>query len=278
MNKLNVFQPDLIISYPAIFQHLAYLKRKGEGENVQPKLLQVGGDILDDYTRRYVEDAFCCRLLNIYLSVEAQACIAFECFEGNWHIHSDFFYLEAIDQNNQLVTPGERGHLVLTRLWGKGTPIIRYTGMDDWITLSEEHEICSCGLHSPILKKPVEGRMRTNIVLPNGTVFPPGAFCFIEPVLNDFHTFKVKQYQVIQKKINEIEILLVIDEDLRNVGASVEEIMMGIKKLYQMKTGPNVIISIREVPEIKGDAKSGKPAPIVVSFVSREEGYKQLNK
>lgn len=278
MEKLNGFKPDLIISYPALFQHLAFLKKKGYGEHVSPTLLQVGGDILDEYTRQYVEDAFGCRLLNIYPSVEAQANIAFECFEGSWHIHSDFFHVEAVDQNQDLVACGERGHLVLTRLWGKGTPIIRYTGMDDWVSLAEENETCSCGLRSPLFKRPVEGRMRTNIVLPNGKVFPPGAFCFIEPVLHDLKTYKVKQYQIIQKKINEIEILLVIDEDLRSSGASVEKIAEEITKMYQTKTGPEVTIRVREVAEIKAEPNSGKPAPIVISFVSREEGYRQLNK
>ena len=276
LDRLNAFKPDLIISYPAIFQHLAFLKKKGPGEQVNPKLLHVGGAILDEYTRSYVEDAFSSRLLNIYLSVEAQASIAFECYENNWHIHSDFFHVEAIDENSELVAPGERGHIVITRLWGKGTPIIRYTGMDDWVTLSNNKK-CSCGLQGPILEKPVEGRMRANIVLPNGKVFPPGTFCFISPVLHDLKTYKVKQYQVVQKKIDEIEILLVIDEDLRDIGASFEEIAQGIKKMYREKAGSGVKITVKEVKEIKGDPKSGKPAPIVVSHVKTEEGYKQLS-
>jgi phenylacetate-CoA ligase len=278
MQKLDAFQPDLIMSYPALFQHLAFLKRKGFGEHLHPKLLHVGGDILDNYTRRYVEDAFNCRLLNIYPAVEAQSSMAFECYEGNWHTHADFYHFEAIDKDNTPVAPGERGHLVLTRLWGWGTPIIRYTGIDDFITLADENDRCSCGMHGPILKKPIEGRLRTNIVLPNGKVFPPGAFCFVEPVLHDLHTFKVKQYQVIQQSTHEVEILLAIDEDLRMVGPPVTQIMDGIKKVYQDKCGPEVTVTIREVPEIKGDLKSGKPAPIVISKVTREEGYKQLDR
>jgi phenylacetate-coenzyme A ligase PaaK-like adenylate-forming protein len=147
MDRLNEFRPDLIISYPALFQHLAFLKKKGLGNRVHPKLLQVGGDILDEYTRRYVEDAFGCRMRNIYPAVEAQANIAFECYEGNWHLHADFFHLEAVDEHQELLAPGERGHLVITRLWGRGTPIVRYTGMDDWVTLSD-NEHCSCGLRA----------------------------------------------------------------------------------------------------------------------------------
>jgi hypothetical protein len=120
--------------------------------------------------------------------------------------------------------------------------------------------------------------MKANIVLPSGKVFPPGAFCFIEPVMHDLNTFKIKQYQVIQKKIDEIEILLAIDEDLRTSGPSLDLIASRIKEIYQQKTGPEVTITVREVPEIKGDPALGKPAPIVVSYVSKEEGYKQFDK
>jgi len=276
MKTLKDFKPDVIMTYPAIHQHLAFLKRKGYGENVKPKLLLTGGAILDDYTRSYVEDAFGCRLLNVYPSVEAGTNIAFECMEGTWHVHSDFFYIEAVDENNELVQPGERGHIVITRLWGRGTPIIRYTGMEDWVRLSP-YEECSCGLKTPVIEGGVEGRIRANIVLPNGKVFPPGAFCFIEPVLNKHGTFKVKQYQVVQRKVDEIEILLVIDEDLRDVGASVDEIAKDIKEVYQKKTGPNVTITVKEVDEIPHVKDTGKPPPIVVSHVSTDEGYKMLD-
>jgi len=272
INKLDAFQPDMILSYPAVFQHLAYLKRRGYGKNIKPKLFWTAGAMLDDYTRSYVEDAFGCQLLNIYTSVEAQADIAFECVEGNWHIHSDFFHVEAVDENMELVAPGERGHLVLTRLWGKGTPIIHYTGMDDWVRITP-HKECGCGLSTPVIDGGVEGRMRANIVLPNGKVFPPGAFCFITPVMHKLKTFKVKQYQIIQKKIDEIEILLVIDEDLRDVEPSVDEIVRNIKEIYQKKTGPEVTITVKEVDKIKNDKDARKPPPIVISYVKPEDGY-----
>lgn len=277
INKLDEFQPDIVMAYPAIFQYLAFLKRKGYGKNIKPKLFWTGGAMLDDYTRNYVEDAFGCRLLNIYPSVEAGADIAFECLEGTWHIHSDFFHVEAIDENKELVSPSERGHVVITRLWGKGTPIIRYTGMDDWVRLSP-YKVCGCGLSTPVIEGGIEGRMRANIVLPNGKVFPPGAFCFVTPVLLKFKTFKVKRYQIVQKKIDEIDILLVIDDDLRDTGASFEEIARGIKKIYNEKAGPDVKITVKEVKEIKGDPNSGKPAPIVVSHVKFEEGYNVIDK
>lgn len=276
IENLEKFNPDVIMTYPAICQHLAYLKRKGHGEKLKPKLFWTGGAILDDYTRNYVEDAFQCRLLNIYPSVEAQADIAFECFSGTWHIHDDYFHLEAIDDTGELVSPGERGQLVLTRLWGTATPIIRYIGMDDWIRL-ERGRLCECGLTTTVIQGGVEGRMRANIVLPNGSIFPPGAFCFIDPVLNKYNTFKIKQYQIIQQKINKIDILLVIDENLRNIGASVRTIKDEIKQIYEQKVGPEVTISVIEVEEVKHPKDASKPPPIVISLVSEEEGYHILD-
>lgn len=267
IEKLNLFKPDVIISYPVIFQDMAYLKRKGYGKNIRPKLLLVGGAMLDEYTRSYVEDVFGCRMFNTYASCESGAEIAFECTERNWHIHSDFFHLEAVDENMELVGPGERGRLVITKLWGNGTPIIRYTGMEDWVTLGNG-EKCSCGLKTPIFGRPVEGRVLSNIVLPDGKIFPPSAFLFISSVLHELGTFKVRRFQIVQNKVDEIDILLVIDEDLRDKGPSFDEIAKKIQKVYQEITGPDVTITVREVREIEDDPATGKPAPIVVSHVN----------
>lgn len=267
MKKMDQYNPDVIMTYPATFQHLAHLKRNGLGPNIQPQLCWTGGAMLDEYTRSSVQEAFDCPLLNIYPSVEAGADIAFECYHGTWHVHDDFFHLEAIDEQENLLETGKRGHIVITRLWGKGTPIIRYTGMDDWVTLTEPITD-PCGLTTTTIKGGVEGRKRANIVLPNGKIFPPGAFCFITPVLTKLQTFKVKQYQIIQQNLQHIDILLVIDEKLRHIGAPVEQIKSEIKKIYNQKVGKDVEIAIKEVDEIPREKNSSKPPPIVISRVT----------
>ncbi len=276
LKKLDDFKPDIISSYPAIYQHLAYLKRKGNAKNLKPKICLVGGAILDNYTKSYVEDSFDCRMLNFYSSVEASGGFGIECLKNTWHIHSDCYYLEAIDKNNNIVSSGKRGRVVLTRLFVGGTPIVRYIGMDDWIKLSSS-KTCSCGLETPVIEK-LEGRKRANIILPNGKIFPPGAFCFISPVLHKLNTFKVKKYQIIQNKVNEIEILLVIDKDLKDKPPSFEKISDNIKKVYRKKCGPNVNIILREVDEIVNKKNKRKPAPIVVSHINSDEEFEKLNK
>lgn len=273
VKKLDEFQPDLINSYPITFQNLAYLKRKGYGKNINPKVITVGGYVLDEYTQQYVEEAFGCQMLNTYGTAESSANIAFECRKGTWHINHDFFHIEAIDNKGEIVENGKRGHMLYTKMFGKGTPFIRYTGIDDWITIVPEYE-CDCGLSTPILTHGVEGRMNVSIVLPDGQLFPSASFATLSVVLNGLKTRKVKQFQIVQKKIDEIDILLVIDEDLRDEKPSMDILIKRIKEVYQKKVGPKVAINVREVKEIKSEP--GKPSPLVISHVKPEEGFELL--
>jgi len=275
MKKLDEFQPDLILTYPVTFQNLAYLKNKGYGENVKPKILQSSGYILDNYTKEYAEDAFGCKMINTYGSVEAfsETPVAYECLEGTWHINYDYFHVETIDKNMDLVGPNERGHVVITRLFGKCEPMIRYTGMDDWVTLTPNQE-CSCGLTTPTFKDGVEGRISSSVVLPDGRIYPGASFAILSLILNELKTRKVKQFQIIQKKIDEIDILLVIDEDLRSEAPPTNVLFEKIKETYQEKVGPDVTIMVKEVEEIK--SPPNKPAPIVVSHLTAKDREKVL--
>ncbi|MDH7506393.1 MAG: hypothetical protein QHH15_01195, partial [Candidatus Thermoplasmatota archaeon] len=261
---------------PVTYQHLAYLKKKGFGKNVNPKVLIVSGYLLDEYTRNYVEEAFNCKMYNGYGAAEtsSEAAIAFECIKKTWHINHDFYHIETIDDNMNTVETGKIGHIVVTRLFGKATPLIRYTGLDDWVTLTDYYE-CSCGLCTPTFKFGVEGRRNTSIILPDGRIFPAASFAILSPILNKMKTRKVKQFQIIQKKLDEIDIMIVIDEDLRNTDPPTDVLFDKIKKLYQEKVGNKVTINVIEVKDIPSE--KNKPAPIVISNLSQEEREKIID-
>jgi phenylacetate-CoA ligase len=275
IKKLDDYCPDVMMSYPVTFQQLAYFKKKGYGENINPKLIIVSGYTFDEYTKNYVKDVFNCKVVDMYSSAESCSYIGFECKENKYHINSDFYYLEAVNENMEVVAPGESGHVVMTRLFGKGTPFVRYTGMDDWVTISPDYD-CSCGFCSDIFLKGIEGRRSTNIVLPNGKIYPAASFAIVSLVLKDLKTYKVAQFQIIQKKIDEIEILLVIDDALRDKGPSVDLIFKKIKEAYVKMVGPEVKITVKEVDTIKSEP--GKPLPLVVSHIKLEDGLKRLEK
>ena len=274
IRKLNDFMPYYIISYPVAFQQLAYFKRKGYCDNINPKIIAVSGYKLDDYTRNYVKDAFNCLVVDLYTTAESLGTISFECKSGTMHINHDFYHIEAVDNDMNLVNNGESGHVIFTRLFGKGTPFIRYTGLDDWVTINSEYN-CDCGLQTPIFINGVEGRRSTSVILPNGKVIPSASFDIVSLVLKDLGTYKVTQFQIIQHKIDYIEICLIIDNDLRDVGPSVDLIIKNITEIYEKKYGPDIKINVKEVKEIK--SPPGKPLPLVISKVKIEEALKILD-
>lgn len=265
MDKIEKFKPDYIMTYGGTLLNLANYLRGYPRTIAKPKILATSGAILDSYTRGYIEDVFGCKIMDVYACVESGCAIAFQCREGRYHIHSDFIILEAIDDKGERVAVGERGKSCLTKLYhGKGTPIVRYSGLDDWIILSDEK--CPCGIETPLIER-IEGRISNNIVLPNGVVFPPGAFTFIADVLHELGTFKVKRYQIVQTDIYHIEIRVMIDEDLREIGPPVELILEKIEERYREKVGDEVKIEVKEVDKIEDDKVTGKPAPVVISHV-----------
>lgn len=273
IKKLNNFKPDIIYTYPITLQHIAYFKKKGYADNINPKFLQVSGYSIDGYTKKYIEDAFGTKVVNLYQSVESAGTIAYECYEGTWHINNDWYHVETINKKNELIKDEKRGHFVITRLFGRGAPIIRYTGMDDWVTLVEDYE-CSCGICGPIFKNGVEGRVSNRIILKDGRVFPAQSFELVSLVLRKLGTNKVKQFQIIQHSLDEIEILINIDEEQRDIGPSVDLIIKKIKETYEEKCGLKKEIYIREVDKIKSPIN--KPEPFVISKVNFKDGTKVL--
>ena len=273
LSRLDEFEPEAIVSYPATFQNLAYLKLKGYGPHVKPKILIVGGYVLDPYIRNYVEQAFNCKMVNVYGSAESGGDITFECLCGTWHIHQDLYNVEAVDKNMQPVESGKKGRIIVTRLFGRGTPFIRYTGMDDLIIIEPTHE-CECGLTTPSIKS-VVGRIGSTIVLPDGRIYPSASFSIMSSILNDLKTNKVRQFQIVQQTLDEIEISLVFDDENRNSEPSVDDIIKAMETAYIKMVGSAVTITVREKKEIASE--EGKPFAFVISNVNRDKIEEMLD-
>jgi phenylacetate-CoA ligase len=275
VKRLNEFKPDLILTYPATYRHLAYYKRKGKAPHINPKVALVSASITDEYTRKYVEEAFGCRMLNTYASTESLGEVAFECEENTWHINHDIFHVEAVDTKMHPVDYGKKGRVAITRLYGKATPVVRYAGMDDWVTLVASYD-CECGYSTPIMKEGVEGRVSASIFLPNGRLFSAASFASMSHfALNELNTSKVVQFQIVQKKIDEIDFLMVIDDDLRDEDPSTDIIFKKIEDTYREKVGSKVTLNVKEVKKIK--SSPGKPPLLVISHVKPEDGYKMID-
>ena len=266
MDELDRFQPDMIIAYPGV---LMKLKQDGKGQHLSPSHIVYSGGVLDPYTKKQIEQTFNSHVLGLYTGTESGV-IAFQCPHGNFHVQADLVHIDAADTNGESVTPGEHGHLVVTRLYGWGTPIIRYTGMDDIITPMEG--ICECGMHSPMIKN-VEGRSVDSIVIPDGRIFPAATFTLIPgEVAQETGVDIIHRFQIIQQKKDAIEIRVVINESKREQVQDIDAMLNEIKKRYQNLIGPDINIDIKEVDSVIEDDRSPlNLSNIVISHVDHKD-------
>ena len=242
LEKINEFKPDFIGGYVGMLGHMALLKEQGFGKDVTPKVIAATGSVLDKSLRDYIEQSFQAKLYEVYGATETGP-IAFECKDGGYHVMSDLLHLEFFN-NNELVTSGDAGKLVVTKLFGRGTPIIRYDAINDIVAPTDKK--CTCGLSGDLIKK-IYGRKDLSLLLPDGKVLMPSAFAEIySKILHQLKSTKLKDTKIIQKDLHTIEIQVVIDKKQKK-GPSEKEIMSLIKEGFEKKVGSDVSIFIRTV-------------------------------
>jgi phenylacetate-CoA ligase len=259
IQEINQFEPEVILGYPFVLIQLAILKNRGYGEKIAPKWIGTSGAVIDTYSRRLIEEAFHTRLFDIYAATES-GIIAFECEEGRYHVCSDLVFLECLIDGDDAPV-GTPGLVTLTRLYGKGTPLIRYQGIDDVVTVS--HNACRCGLVGDVLEK-IHGRRSESIVLPDGRIVLISVFehCIGES-LHEIKANKIKRIQIVQNRIDVMEVRVLFDEYLRDVGGSAEETLSLLHHKLQERLGTQIEIQLSEVERF--DDK----APYIYSTIDR---------
>ena len=258
--KINSFSPDFLNGYPSILRILAGMKMEGKLENIQPEFVSSSGAVLDAYSRKFIEKAFGARVFDIYESTEGGP-IAFECMEGCYHIHSDMVYLEVLDDELEQVADGEIGKVVITKAYGKGTPIIRYDGMGDLAKYVDRR--CKCGINSECLGG-IEGRKVDAILTPDGKMIPPFSITGIpNEVMSEYGWYVLKQFQIVQESRDElvVKVIPVEGTDKKKLDKIYEE----MKKRFMDKLNMNVIV--KEVDRV--DNYGEVLPPLVVSKANK---------
>jgi len=251
IKEINSFQPEFIGGYPGMLRQLTILKRKGYGENIQPRCIISSGAVMDQFLKKYVEETFGTHVFDAYGAMESGP-TAFQCKQGGYHIHSDLVHLEIIDSDGEPVSPGATGKVVVTRLYGGGTPIIRYTGLDDFITSSDE--ICDCGINSGLIGE-IHGREAQSLILPGGKVMLPSSISkFFGEISEKIDITKIQRSQIIQHKLNKFEIRVLVDKETRNTTPSLEKIFSTIRDGFREKFGSDIDIDFKETDYFKPHA------------------------
>ncbi len=161
------------------------------------KVCIVTSEMLFDVDKKLLEERFRIPIINEYGSAELDI-IALENPEGVWMINSETLFVEILDENDQVLPYGQEGKIVVTSLYNKAHPMIRYEVGDIGIL----DEIST--LQRPILKK-LTGRTNDIALLPSGKKSPGMTFYSITKRLFDDEG-NVKEFVITQTKPDTFEI------------------------------------------------------------------------
>ena len=161
LKRLKTLRPDVLCAYPSILSTLSRINGLGEARLALRHIFS-GGEVLQQQARESISRSFSCRLFDRYGSMET-SWIAWECEKGSMHLQSDFAIAEIVDSRGDPAKPGEIGEIVVTPLWGRAMPLIRYR-LGDRVAFGGK---CRCGRGLPVLRS-IEGRSDDFIVLPSG--------------------------------------------------------------------------------------------------------------
>ncbi|MBU2938070.1 phenylacetate--CoA ligase family protein [Lacinutrix sp. C3R15] len=155
---------DYINGYTsAIVQFAKYLERENIIlKQVCPtlKACVVTSEMLFEDDKKLLEKQFELPVVNEYGASELDL-IAFQNPEDLWQVNSETLFVEILDKQDNILPKGEEGRIVITSLYNKAHPFIRYDIGDIGI-LSKKST-----LQKPILEKLI-GRTNDIAILPSG--------------------------------------------------------------------------------------------------------------
>ena len=184
---------------------------------------------LYDYQRKAMQKAFKCEVFEEYCCNDGGAC-AWEC-EAHEGLH--YFMERSIIEN-------VNGEMVVTDLWNKAMPFIRYRVGDTATWVEKE---CECGRKSKIIRE-INGRTEDYVITPEGNKILRFDYIFKD-------TINVVEAQVVQKKLGEIIIRVVRRGDYKEKDENC------IRREVHDKISPNLKV-IFEYPLSIEREKTGK--------------------
>jgi len=202
---LNRYKPEIIVGYANPLYNFAKYVNSHAKMSFKPRAVISAAEALHDFQRKEISLIFGCDVFNTYGSREFML-IASECEKHNGlHVNMENLLVEILGEGGKPVKPGEAGEVVITDLHNYGMPFIRYRIGD--LAIRPEKS-CSCGRGLPVLEA-IVGRSLDMIKVSNGKNIPGE---FFPHLMKDFQ--EVKQFQVIQDKMNSLVIKIVKAKNL----------------------------------------------------------------
>ncbi|WP_034060340.1 phenylacetate--CoA ligase family protein [Lacinutrix jangbogonensis] len=205
-------------------------------------------ETLFENDKKLMEEQFGVPVINEYGCAEL-GLIAFQNTNDEWLINSDDLYVEILDENDKILPYGAQGRIVITSLYNKAHPFIRYDIGD--IGILSKHSTLS----KPILKSLI-GRTNDTLNLPSGKTAAGFTMYYVtKTVIED--TSKIKEFMLEQFKLDTFKVSYVADDKLTETQKAT------IKKALDDYLEPGLTVSFERKKSLER-AKSGK----VKQFIS----------
>lgn len=209
LNKFSSTSFDYINGYTsAIVQFAKFLERKNIVLNsICPSLKAcvVTSEMLFDDDKTLMETQFGVPVINEYGASELDL-IAFQNPKGEWQINSETLFVEILDKNDNILPLGEEGRVVITSLYNKAHPFIRYD-IGDIGMLSKQSTA-----KKPVLETLI-GRTNDIAILPSGKRAAGLTFYYItKSIIED--DGNVKEFVIEQVKKDTFKIIYVSSKKL----------------------------------------------------------------
>lgn len=169
------------------------------------KLCIVTSEMFFEEDKKLLEKQFGVPVVNEYGASEL-GLLAFQNPKGEWVLNSETMYVEVVDDNGKVLPYGEEGRIVITSLYNRAHPFIRYD-IGDTGKLSE-----SSTPKKPILKE-LLGRTNDMAVLPSGKVVPGLTFYYVTKSVIE-NDGQIKEFIVQQTSPGSFRIIYVSENEL----------------------------------------------------------------
>lgn len=256
VQKLNDFQPDVLVAYASMARILAEEQHAGRLQ-IKPTVIFTSSEVLTDETRQRVEDAWGKILFNEYAATESGGLAAERSDHRGLYLFEDLVIFEIVDEQNQPVPPGVYGDKVLlTVLSNRTQPLIRYE-LHDSVRLASEPYLSELPF---ALIDGIQGRTEDTLYFPG----VKGGEVAVHP--NVFHpvmdTVPTNGWQIVQDT-NGLTLLL------SNIRGSFSDELL-VEKLQQVLVSQNVVVPSVTVQRVDAIAKgAGGKAPLIKSNLPR---------
>ena len=254
LHKSKNKHPKHLAGYPSALNEIALVALSENKIYPFKSLISYGDKLFDQHNSNFRKAFQNPQIVNTYGCAEGLL-MACQLDLSYYYIMSPHVFLEVVDDEDNPVKDGQRGHILITCLTNEAMPLIRYKLGDLGILLPKDKYPKTCRFNYQLLQE-VTGRETDVIRAPNGNVLIVHTFTGILEFYNE-----IKQFKVIQTSKDSLLIEYLTDTNTKISKNAIDDILGKLLPLVNnsMKISFQLVETILPSP-------SGKPQIIEIRY------------